>query len=64
MPMISNVATGISSFDLDDLISSPPHDATDIDMESLLNEKLMEDEKLGGTDDFLKEIDEQLASGS
>lgn len=64
-PVISN----ISSLDLDDLISSPPHSSTDIDMESLLNEKLMDEEKLGsncdnnGTDDFLKEIDEQLADG-
>lgn len=67
MPVISNISTGISTFDLDDLISSPPQlTSADIDMESLLNEKLLDEEKRksfdnGDTDDFLKEIDEQLA---
>lgn len=58
MPIISNIST----LDLDDLISSPPQ--PEIDMESLLNEKLLDEEKRdncdNGTDDFLKQIDEQL----
>ncbi|XP_063705165.1 nucleolar protein dao-5 [Culicoides brevitarsis] len=53
-----------TSMDLDDLISSPQ--SSQIDMESLLNEKLLDEQRNAttssncDTEEFLKEIDDQL----